>query len=78
MQSDKNEKQRNDSRYKTRKLTISAIVTPESDWFVPDVPKIRPLIRLSGNWLQKSGFHPGRKILVTQTDSSLIITLDPI
>ncbi|MGK9119903.1 SymE family type I addiction module toxin [Olivibacter jilunii] len=35
-----------------------------------------PFIRLSGNWLEKLGFSPDRRVNVTTMNKLLIISLD--
>jgi len=45
----------------------------ENRYSIVDVPEIR----LSGNWLDKLGFHKGRRVVITTMNELLIVTLQP-
>lgn len=49
---------------------INGVSMPQRDWFV-----VYPEIKLRGEWLDKIGFHPGRKVCITSSENELVISL---
>lgn len=58
------------NRRRTRIQNINAISMANVDWNV-----LYPEIKLSGQWLYRRGFHPGRKVKIKSTGTDLIISL---
>ena len=54
-----------------RKLKIQEFIIPARIPFT--MPKVKPVLRLQGNWLHELGFNPGDYVIITHRQGRLVI-----
>ena len=54
-----------------RKLKIQEFIVPARNSFT--TPKVKPVLKLQGNWLHELGFNPGDYVNITPGQGRLII-----
>jgi len=54
-----------------RSMKIQSLVTPSTCY---RKAKVKPVIKLVGNWLQRAGFEPGETAVIVVKDGVMTIT----
>lgn len=52
-----------------RKLKVQSVIVPSQRWMPM---KIKPLLKLQGDWLREYGFEPGMKVQISNPEKGIV------